>query len=684
MYKVSQIINLCFALLLFQAIGICQNKELDSLFKVLPKAINDTDRIITLGQITELCEFDDILKYCNQVIDLAEKNKSVKDERSKRVFLREKARAYNGIGYYYYTGSKTIDALENYQKGALILEKDSSINSELLNSLYNNIAAIETQIEEFDKALKTIKKCIKTDLRIGSKYYIGNDYNNMATLYGRLGNKDSALYYGLKAIEIRESEIKTKPDAEREVITYYTNVGTIYMEKGDTRLAEKYIDKAYQTARKMNDTASYSPVNYWKARLLMSKGKYDEAKSYLETALTYAAISNKRVLNYHGVYYGLYIVSDSLKDYKNAYHFYKLYKNYGDSMMNINMRKEAEVKHLRFEYDKREISLKNEHEKEIAVEQEKQRRQRVIIWFIIAFLILALASGLYVYRSYLQKKKINKELEVKNQLIEQQKQLVEEKQRQIVDSINYAKHIQHAILADEDEIKKHLQNFFVLYLPKDIVSGDFYWFAKKDRELFFASVDCTGHGVPGAFLSMVGSTLLNEIVNFKNITDPYGIIQGLAEGVTNTLSNKKDKNDVFADGMDISICKINIERRTLHFASVNHSAYIVDDKGLTVIDPQVKSVHGVFALNSKEGLHTTEMSLQPGSMVYMSTDGYADQVGEQSKKKLMPPRFKEVLAQMYKLPVEEQKTMLEKTIQEWKGNRKQNDDILVMGFRIPS
>ncbi len=673
------IFNLSFFLI--SVTGFCQNKEVDSLLQLLPKTNTDTSRIRILGQISELCDFNDIQKYSNQILDLAEKNKSVKDEKSKRIFLREKARAYNNIGVYYYTGSKSIDALDYYQKAALILEKDD-IDPELLNSSYNNIAAIETQMEEFDKALQTVKKGLKADILLGNKSYIGSDYNNMATLYGRMNKTDSALYYGLKAIEVKELEIKTKPDAENSLITYHINVGGIYLSKDDLIAAKNHVDRAYEIAKKIADTSFFSMVNYWKGRILIHQKKYREAKPYLEEALKYAN-NNRRILSYYNVYYGLYVVNDSLKDYKNAFYFYKLYKIYADSMMNINMRKEAEVKQLRFEFETKDIAIKAEHGKQMAIEQAKQQKQRIIIWFIIAFLILVSASGLFVLRSYLQKKRINKELETKNQLIEQQKQLVEEKQKQIVDSINYARHIQHSILADEEDIKAYLKDFFVLYMPKDIVSGDFYWFTKQGSDLFFASVDCTGHGVPGAFLSMIGSTLLNEIVNFKKITDPYAIIESLGEGVTNTLSNKKDKNDAFADGMDISICKIDIETRKLYFASANHPAFIIDDTGLTQLDPQVKSVHGVFALSSKKGVSTTEVLLKSGTMVYMGTDGYADQVGEHTKKKLMAPRFKEVLTQAYKLPIEEQRILLEKTLLEWKGNRKQNDDILVMGFRVP-
>ena len=273
-------------------------------------------------------------------------------------------------------------------------------------------------------------------------------------------------------------------------------------------------------------------------------------------------------------------------------------------------------------------------------------------------------------------------LKVKNNFIEQQKQLVEEKQKQIVDSINYAQHIQHSILPDETIIKSHLKDFFVLYLPKDIVSGDFYWFTAHGAELFFVSVDCTGHGVPGAFLSMIGNTLLNEIVNFKKITDPVSIIENLAQGLSQTLSHKEKKEE-FVDGMDISICKINTQTKKLYFSSVNHAAYVVNQDGLTQLDPQVKSVHGIFAFTDRKNEGVTELSLTPGTMVYMGTDGYADQVGQETKKKLMAPKVKDLLLQIHKLPVEQQKEAFNKTFLSWKGNRKQNDDILVMGFRIP-
>ena len=673
--------QLIFYLFLVHSSVFCQNQELDSLFKVLPNAQSDTEKIKTLGQISEQCDFNDIQKYSNQILDIAEKNKTVSDIKSKRIFLREKARAYNNIGVYYFTGSKSLDALDNYQKAALILETDS-IDNGLLISLYNNIAGIETQIGEPEKALQAIKKCVKADLILGNKSYLGNDYNNIASLFRQLKNMDSALFYGLKSIEVREAELKIKPNTEEQfLIASYTNVGGIYISQNKVADAAIYINKAYKISVSKSDTASLSIANYWKARLLMAQKNYAEAKKYLLEALKYAN-TNRHILNYSHTYQGLYEVSDSLKEYKDALRYYKLSKIYSDSVMNLDMRKEAEVKQLRFEFETKETLLKNDHEKQMAIEQAKEQKQKTIIWSIVAFLVLISIAGLFVYKNYLQKKKISEELQVKNQLIEQQKELVEEKQKQIVDSINYARHIQHSILPDETIIKSHLKDFFVLYLPKDIVSGDFYWFTAYNDELFFVSVDCTGHGVPGAFLSMIGNTLLNEIVNFKKITDPIAIIENLAQGLSQTLSHKEKKEE-FVDGMDISICKINTQTKKLYFSSVNHAAYIVNEDGLTQLDPQVKSVHGIFAFTDRKNEGVTQISLTPGTMVYMGTDGYADQVGEQTKKKLMAPRVKELLLQIHKLPVDEQKVQFENTFLNWKGKRKQNDDILVMGFRVP-
>jgi len=234
-------------LFFFQTSIFCQNPQLDSLFQELPKAQTDTEKIKTLGQISEACDFNDIQKYSNQILDMVEKNKSVTDVKSKRVYLHEQARAYNNLGVYYYTGSKSIDALDYYQKAALILESDN-LDYELLNSIYNNMAAIAMQIGEYNTALQTVRKCMKTDFAIGNQSYIANDYNNLASIFDRLQNTDSALYYGLQSIDIKENKLKTEPTTE--LINSHNNVGSIYLTRHNLPAAEVHINKAYSIAQK--------------------------------------------------------------------------------------------------------------------------------------------------------------------------------------------------------------------------------------------------------------------------------------------------------------------------------------------------------------------------------------------------------------------------------------------------
>jgi tetratricopeptide (TPR) repeat protein len=401
-----------------------QSKELDSLFQALSKANTDTGRIRALGQISEMCDFKDIQKYSNQIIIIAEANKSITDTKSKRIFLRETARAYNNIGVYYHDVSKFIDALENYQKAALIVEKDN-LDYELQNSLYNNIAAIEMQMGKSDKALKTVKKCLETDLHFDVKNYIATDYNNISGLYNNLHYIDSALYYGLKSIEVREKEAKTNPIVTRSLILYYTNVGGIYIVKGDMRNASKYLNNAYGLSKKSADSASFSSTNYWKAMLLINQKRYLEAKPYLKEALKYAN-RNNRVRNNSLAYKGLYIVSDSLKDYKNALNYYKLLKVYTDSSMNIEMQKEAEVKQIRFEFEEREIATKAEQGKKDALTQEEKKKARIILFAVAGGFILVGVFSIFLYRRIKITQKQKRIIELQKEEVQKQKEKVVE------------------------------------------------------------------------------------------------------------------------------------------------------------------------------------------------------------------------------------------------------------------
>ncbi|MGE0569372.1 MAG: PP2C family protein-serine/threonine phosphatase, partial [Bacteroidia bacterium] len=300
--------------------------------------------------------------------------------------------------------------------------------------------------------------------------------------------------------------------------------------------------------------------------------------------------------------------------------------------------------------------------------------QRTIILSTVGTIIFIMVLVIVIYSRYALKKKANLELSkaYKN---------IEIKNKQITDSINYSKRIQMAILPPIDLIKKHLKESFVYYRPKDIVSGDFYWFTEKDNFLFIIVGDCTGHGVPGALMSMVGNTLLHEIIDQKNILDPGDILTHLNKGVINALRQGTSDNFSQDDGMDISICRIDKNNNEqLVYASANHSIFIKESNKIVELSGDIFSIGGEFGKLEKK-FKSNIHNLKKGDQVFMSTDGYYDQFGGEKNSKYLISRYESLLLNS-KFTSENAESIFEKEHVNWKGNNKQTDDLLIIGFVI--
>lgn len=299
--------------------------------------------------------------------------------------------------------------------------------------------------------------------------------------------------------------------------------------------------------------------------------------------------------------------------------------------------------------------------------------------------------------------KSEKEAEIhrlKNVELKKAYEEIEEKNKNILDSINYAKRIQQAILPSDAEIKKLFPESFVLYQPKDVVSGDFYWIESKNGTNFIAAVDCTGHGVPGAFMSMIGNTLLNEIVNDKGITTPNEILSHLRESIIKSLKQTGNTGEN-QDGMDIALCAISsteMGKYRIDYAGAHNPLWILKNPDLKVQDYELSPKHetrnyelieykadkqpiGIFYGEVKP--FTNHMvELEKGNCIYLFTDGYADQAGGEKGKKFMYKRLQELITNNYHKNMDEQKTLFSNTINEWKGTLEQVDDILLIGIRL--
>ncbi len=264
--------------------------------------------------------------------------------------------------------------------------------------------------------------------------------------------------------------------------------------------------------------------------------------------------------------------------------------------------------------------------------------------------------------------------------IETQNQELEVLYKHVTDSIKYAKRIQEAILPPDSLVKKILPNSFVLYKPKDIVSGDFYWIDQKDGKTLFAAVDCTGHGVPGAFMSIVGYNILKYVVNNNNFTKPSSILDSLNEGVSETLHHGHEESNA-KDGMDLSLCTIDFKTLELEYAGAYNPLYLIRN-GELIQTKADKFPIGLFLGEEKKKFTNHTIQLQKGDSVYIFSDGYADQFGGPNGKKFMANHFRNLLLDIHKKPVEQQKIILDKTIEEWRGPLDQVDDILVIGLKI--
>jgi serine phosphatase RsbU (regulator of sigma subunit) len=339
-----------------------------------------------------------------------------------------------------------------------------------------------------------------------------------------------------------------------------------------------------------------------------------------------------------------------------------------------------------------DVQLKKigEQESKIKVQLEAIEKQKLVLYFVMLALLLVSFLGYYIYRSYKIKKDANIKLEEKNRTISLQKDEIEKQRdlaaaqrdqigyqkRHIEDSILYAKRIQTALIPSLELFSDKLEHF-VLYKPLAIVSGDFYWVSAQANPQIIISADCTGHGVPGAFMSMLGVTLLNEIVNGKHILMPDQIIENLRQGIIKSLKQVAAEDSI-KDGMDIAVCVVDFDKNILWYAGANNPLYLVRNGELTHYraDRMPAAIH-----YRMEPFTLHKIDIQKGDAFYIFSDGFADQFGGPHQKKFMSMQLRETLVAMAGMPMLKQGERLNEIFEEWRGDSPQIDDVTLIGVR---
>lgn len=375
----------------------------------------------------------------------------------------------------------------------------------------------------------------------------------------------------------------------------------------------------------------------------------------------------------------LAFVEASVGDFKSAYSHATLLIMYKDSIDNEESRKKIVEAQMTYDFEKKEAATKAEQEKKdiIANEVLKQKTQQRN-YFIIAFVLLALLA-LFILRGYKQKQKANQIITQQKVEVEKAKHIIEEKNKDITDSINYAQRIQRAMLPDSEELKRLFPQSFILFQPKDIVSGDFYFVHENNDFVYIAAADCTGHGVPGAFMSLIGTTKLQDAVaQSVSVSD----ILMLLNRAIKTALKQTDGNESTRDGMDIALCVVNKQTRVLTFTGANRPLWLIRKNAKEV--EEIKATKCAIGGLTSDNQHydATAVDLAEGDTFYISTDGYADQFNGKTEKKLMTKKFKEILVDIQSQSMQEQKVFLANFINDWKEGTEQVDDILVIGVRV--
>jgi serine phosphatase RsbU (regulator of sigma subunit) len=528
-------------------------------------------------------------------------------------------RCYNNLGNVFYYLGKLPEAADNYNMAAAYAEKRNDVV--MLVRIYNALAVIEISKKDYDKTLGYFQKAIKINEKVGDKQMEAGIYNNMASVCVEQKKFSEAILlfnkYREKALELGD---------KKGVANAYGSMGEVYRQMSDYDNAIMYFKLQFAIADsiKINKQKMVAEKGLWE--VYKAKGNYREAHDALEQYMIFKDSVDKETMN------------------KNI-------ASLTERLENEKKEKEREL---------RQAALDAEHAAEI-------RKQRIIIYSVIIALVLALGIVYQVFRNFSQKKKANVELEKKNRIIE-------EKQKEIIDSINYAKRIQHTLLAHTDFLNLNIPHNFVYFHPKDIVSGDFYWAAKHKDRFYLAVCDSTGHGVPGAFMSLLNMGFLNEAIKEKQLEEPNQVFDHVRERLITSISNEGQK-----DGMDGILLCIDQKNKTIEYCAANNEPVLVQDGKLVEL-PKDKMPVGKGEKTNSFTLH--KIDYKSGDHLYLYTDGFADQFGGPKGKKFMYKKLNELLVSISTKPLSEQSALLTSTFNAWKGDLEQVDDVCIIGIRM--
>jgi len=580
------------------------------------------------------------------------------------VCLRLKAQIQLYIGNLTKSSEYYFKALEKFKEIKLI---------PMIAISYSDIATISYYNENYKQAAEYWEKSIELDESIGKKNRMANNLSNLGIAYIEDGNLSKAETSLMKALSLSD---EIKDDAIKA--STHVNLTKLEYSKKNYKKAIEYNNLAAAYYESVKKYSTLSNVYSNGAELARTGKEYKIALEYINKAFETAKHTENKT-SFHALYFNKAAILYDLKDYKPAYDNLNNYINQKDSLVNLENQKSINELEKRYQLNerKKENVLLNQ---QVKTQEIYNSRMRITIGLISLIVIILGITAFVVIKQNRAKNLINAQLFEKNNIINLQKNIVEDQHRDITDSIKYAKRIQEAILPPLNLWNKILPNSFILHLPKDVLSGDFYWIEETADYTYVAAADCTGHGVPGALISIVNFNLLNKAVLEKNLVTPSEILDAVNLWLTESLHQTYGESAV-RDGMDITLIAIHKHSNEVLFAGANNSIYKVSGSELKQIKGDKFPV-GAFIEDKIQKFTMQRFTVEKGDSIFLFSDGFADQFGGPKGKKYKYLPFQQKLTSIVDVSISQQSQIMRQEFMNWKRNHEQVDDVLLIGIKI--
>ena len=662
--------------IIFFVCSIANASTLDSLIIKHKQSDSDSSRALeclSISSYYELLEIDSAIAWGLKAVNLG------KRQENKLVIV--KCLIY--CSTYYFRKADYKSQIEICLEALPIAEQIGRLQSQA--TITGNLGSAYTKLNKLDEAYKWLIKSLAIKEEIGNESTIAVALNNIAGIFQRKGEAKLAINFLQRSLKIRQ----TIGDSSK-IARAHQNLGVGYLEIKDYQTAEEHLLIAHNYRIKSQDPSDKISTYYYMSWF------YGNTKNY-KKALEYGKIGFDEAKEHQN--YG-YIIDISqhladiyydLKDYKNACDYKTNAIKFTDSLITVEeniaiveletkyetTKKEQENEILRQEAEIKDLELENSN--------AELKNQQIVIWSSSIGLLLLIGFAISLINRNRIKQKANNLLAQKNEEIliqkneaEYQRELVAEKNEEITDSITYAQHIQTAILPPLSYMKEYLKEIFVLYKPKDIVAGDFYWLEEHDGYIYFSAADCTGHGVPGAMMSVMCSNALTKCVKEMGITEPAKIL----DETSNIIESRFERSEkLVMDGMDLALCKLDPKTLKMEYAGANNPLWIVR-KSIEEVEEIKADRQPIGTYETRVPFKNNKVQLNKGDSLYIFSDGYVDQFGGPKGKKFKSKPFKKLILSLQNHAIAEQLEHFDQAFESWRGETEQIDDVCVIGVKI--